>query len=61
MRRRNPKDAIQFSVVAKKIEQPQGYIWWHEWAEKMAKSHPKQLRCPDCGLFTIWNKKAGAK
>jgi len=35
---------------------PDGYIHWHEWAEKMNKSH-KQIKCEKCGLFSIWIKK----
>jgi hypothetical protein len=32
---------------------PKGYIDWHQWAEKKAKTH-RQLKCVGCGLFAIW-------
>lgn len=32
---------------------PQGYLAWHTWAERKAKTH-RQKRCPDCGLWAIW-------
>ena len=32
---------------------PEGYIMWHEWAEKMEKTH-KQERCPTCGFWQVW-------
>lgn len=32
---------------------PEGYIEWHAWAEKKAKTH-KQKRCPGCTRFAIW-------
>lgn len=32
---------------------PRGYLAWHEWAEKKAKTHV-QRRCPGCTLFSIW-------
>lgn len=35
---------------------PSDYIQWHEWAEKMAKTH-KQRRCPGCGLYAIWERR----
>lgn len=36
---------------------PSGYLAWHEWAEKKARTHD-QFRCPGCGLFKIWRKRA---
>jgi hypothetical protein len=36
--------------------EPSGYIAWHEWAERKAKTH-RQERCPGCGLFVIWKPK----
>lgn len=36
--------------------QPEGYLPWHDWAEKHQQTHA-QLRCPGCGLYTIWVKK----
>lgn len=32
---------------------PEGYIQWHDWAERMSKTH-KQRECPGCGLYAIW-------
>lgn len=32
---------------------PAGYLAWHEWAERMGKSHT-QRQCPDCGFWAIW-------
>jgi hypothetical protein len=36
---------------------PCGYIQWHEWARKKAKTH-KQLKCHECGLYKIWIRRA---
>lgn len=33
--------------------QPTGYLAWHHWAEKKAKTHV-QRKCPVCGLWAIW-------
>lgn len=33
--------------------QPGGYLAWHDWAAKMARTH-NQERCSGCGLFQIW-------
>lgn len=35
---------------------PDGYIAWHEWAERKAETH-EQERCPVCGLWAIWKPK----
>ena len=32
---------------------PLGYLEWHAWAERMAKTH-YQVRCTGCGLWTNW-------
>jgi hypothetical protein len=32
---------------------PQGYLAWHEWADKKGKTH-RQQRCGECGLWKIW-------
>lgn len=37
---------------------PTGYLAWHEWAEKMSKTH-RQLRCSGCGLWMIWIPRGG--
>lgn len=36
---------------------PSGYLEWHAWAEKKAKTH-EQETCPTCGLYSIWKRKA---
>lgn len=33
--------------------EPPGYVEWHEWAKKMAKTH-KQRRCSGCDRWSIW-------
>lgn len=35
---------------------PEGYIAWHEWAEKKAKTH-RQVMCGTCKLYMIWKPK----
>lgn len=37
--------------------QPEGYIAWHQWADKMSKTH-KQRKCAGCGLYVIWEPKS---
>lgn len=32
---------------------PTGYVAWHEWATKKAKTHRPE-RCPVCGRYAIW-------
>lgn len=34
-------------------EHPTGYVAYHDWAEKKAKTHT-QMVCPACGLWAIW-------
>lgn len=34
-------------------KEPQGYLAWHEWAERKSKTH-KQVRCREHGLFHNW-------
>lgn len=36
-------------------DEPEGYLQWHAWAERMSKTHHQQ-ECPGCGRFTIWRK-----
>lgn len=43
--------------VHKHTADPSGYLQWHAWAEKMAKTHD-QIRCPTCGFWAIWVPKA---
>lgn len=35
---------------------PEGYLAWHEWAERMSETHT-QRRCPECGFWSIWEKR----
>jgi hypothetical protein len=35
---------------------PKGYIEWHEWAEKMGKTH-NQIKCHSCGFLVVWVEK----
>lgn len=44
------------SVNCKHTKQPEPYIQWHLWAEKMSKTH-RQIKCKNCGLLAIWKKK----
>ena len=37
---------------AEHTEGPTGYVQWHAWAERMAKTHV-QSKCPGCGLWVI--------
>ena len=39
---------------------PDGYVDWHEWATRMAVAH-RQVRCPGCGRFEVWVKRAGSE
>lgn len=50
------KNAEDCPDIEKHTACPSGYLAWHEWAEKMSKTH-KQKRCPTCGLWTIWEPK----
>jgi len=33
------------------------YFGWYAYAERMSKTH-RQQRCPTCGLWAIWVRKA---
>ncbi len=33
--------------------QPTGYVAWHQWAGRMARTHT-QRKCDGCGLHNIW-------
>lgn len=35
---------------------PEGYLEWHAWAERKAKTH-RAVMCPGCGLWKIWMPK----
>lgn len=34
---------------------PDGYVEWHEWAEKKARRHV-QVQCQTCGKWAIWKR-----
>lgn len=34
----------------RQAREPQGYVAWHEWAEKKSKTHDQE-QCPLCGLW----------
>jgi len=36
--------------------EPSGYVAWHEWAPKYAKTH-KQTPCPKCGIL-LWRPRS---
>ena len=38
---------------------PSGYLQWHAWAERKAKTHT-QSKCPGCGLYLIWTRREPA-
>ena len=38
---------------------PNTYLGWHEWAQEKAKTHV-QVRCDECGRFSIWVPKKKA-
>jgi hypothetical protein len=35
---------------------PDGYLDWHEWAEKKSRTHTQE-KCPHCGLWAVWKRK----
>lgn len=43
-------------LACKHPEEPKGYVQWHGWAEKKAKTH-RQQKCKTCGLWKIWKRK----
>ena len=43
--------------VAKHTTCPSGYIAWHDWAEKTAKTH-RCTQCETCGFWVVWVPKA---
>lgn len=40
--------------------QPTGYLQWHYWADRAAKTHD-QIRCEQCGRWAAWLPKAEAR
>lgn len=41
----------------KHTKSPGGYLAWHEWAAKKARTHVQE-RCPACGFWAIWKPKS---
>ena len=39
---------------------PDGYLAWHEWAERMSKTHD-QRQCKGCGLWAVWEPGQGTE
>ncbi len=39
---------------------PDGYVQWHDWADKMGKTHD-QFKCPGCQLWKVWKPKQKEK
>ncbi len=39
---------------------PTGYLQWHDWAEKMSRTH-RSTRCPTCGFYAVWLPKVPKK
>lgn len=35
------------------MDGPSGYVEWHDWAERMERTH-EQRQCSGCGLWKIW-------
>lgn len=53
---KRPAALDECTNAAKHTDGPDGYAAWHEWAERMGKSHV-QSRCPGCGYWKIWTPK----
>jgi hypothetical protein len=42
--------------AAEHTKAPEGYLAWHDWAERKSKTH-RQRRCKGCGRLAIWEPK----
>jgi hypothetical protein len=42
------------TTCADHTPQPEGYLQWHNWAEKMHEAGKTQIRCNECGNLSIW-------
>lgn len=40
--------------AAEHVDGPSGYLAWHAWAARMARTGHAQRKCPGCGLYKIW-------
>ena len=43
-------------MKCKHRKQPTGYVDWHEWADKMRKTHDQKW-CDKCKRWAIWSKR----
>ncbi len=50
------KSSADCPDVRKHTTAPDGYLAWHEWAEKKSRRH-YQVRCSICGFYAIWKRK----
>lgn len=50
------RNAEECPDAAKHTRSPEGYLEWHEWAEKKSKTH-RSTRCPTCGFYAVWKPK----
>ena len=48
-------------VCANHTPEPDDYLSWHDWAERMWKAGYSSVSCGECGLFKIWWPKASAR
>ena len=51
-----PTDPTPCTNANEHTKSPDGYIEWHEWAERKGKTH-RSTKCPGCGLYEIWRKR----
>lgn len=51
------KTATECPAAKRHTKCPEGYLAWHEWAEKKSRAH-EQTRCPTCGFYAIWKRKS---
>lgn len=49
-----------FNICKRNPNEPQSYIQWHAWAEKMSETHSNE-KCEYCGLFHVWVKRQDIK
>lgn len=57
-RKRTAPQAKEPCAACKKrmAKAPQGYVAWHEWAERMAQRYDCE-QCRNCGRWTIWRQR----
>lgn len=52
-KKRPVNNPIPCSTPEKHTPCPDGYLAWHDWAERMDKTHTS-TQCPGCGLWKVW-------